>query len=353
MDRKLNPNSSFVSEMSKYIPQRANALKTEDRPKRSASPEPVDTAYRKVCKVKDAVVNDCVNRVVNSIPSDVKNGCKVCFQYLKKADDASFNVVSTVVDVTLGNVVRGLDWLDKSAEMSGAGVRRYLRDGLGIDQATAQNIGDGLEIGMKMLISIVPAKSMNLASNASKRLVKLTPAGGPSNGFKFKFYDENVVYKELKAVPASKPSSGFKVHKKIKQAGPATEFTSKVFYREVEWTAPNGTRQTYRVTQRNDIDWKMVRTSGVLKARGMTNLEAASKGYAPILNNGETVQLHHIRQQGKGGLVEVSEGVHKKYTHNEFGGQKKNPFDPVDRSAFDLERPQYWKARAMEILNEN
>ena len=209
MDRKLNPSSSFVSEMSKYMPQRSNALKTEDRPKRSASPEPVDTTYRKVCKVKDAVVNDCVNKVVNSIPSDVKNGCKVCFQYLKKADDVSFNVVSTVVDVTLGNVVRGLDWLDKSAEMSGAGVRRYLRDGLGIDQATAQNIGDGLEVGMKMLISIVPAKSMNLASNASKRLVKLTPAGGPSNGFKFKFYDENVVYKEIKPTNG-KAKGGFK-----------------------------------------------------------------------------------------------------------------------------------------------
>ncbi len=209
MDRKLNPSSSFVSEMSKYIPQRENALKTEDRPKRAASPEPVDTAYRKVCKVKDAVVNDCVKTVVDSIPSDVKNGCKVCFQYLKKADDASFNVVSTVVDVTLGNVVRGLDWLDKSAEMSGAGVRRYLRDGLGIDQATAQNIGDGLEVGMKMLISIVPAKGMNLASNASKRLVKLTPAGGPSNGFKFKFYDENVVYKEIKPTKG-KAKGGFK-----------------------------------------------------------------------------------------------------------------------------------------------
>ena len=209
MDRKLNPNSSFVSEMSKYMPQRPNALKTEDRPKRAVSPEPVDTTYRKVCKVKDAVVNDCVNKVVNSIPSDVKNGCKVCFQYLKKADDASFNVVSTVVDVTLGNVVRGLDWLDKSAEMSGAGVRRYLRDGLGIDQVTAQNIGDGLEVGMKMLISIVPAKTVNLASNASKRLVKLTPAGGPSNGFKFKFYDENVIYKEIKPTKG-KAKGGFK-----------------------------------------------------------------------------------------------------------------------------------------------
>ena len=198
MDRKLNPSSSFVSEMSKYMTQRENALKMETRPKRATSPEPVDTTYRKVCKVKNAVVNECVKTVVNSIPSAVKDGCKVCFQYLKKADDVSFNVVSTVVDVTLGNVVRGLDWLDKSAEMSGAGVRRYLRDGLGIDQATAQNIGDGLEVGMKMLISIVPAKTVNLASNASKRLVKLTPAGGPSNGFKFKFYDENVVYKEIK-----------------------------------------------------------------------------------------------------------------------------------------------------------
>ncbi len=209
MDRKLNPSSSFVSEMSKYMPQRENALKTEDRPKRAVSPEPVDTTYRKVCKVKDAVVNDCVNKVVNSIPSDVKNGCKVCFQYLKKADDASFNIVSTVVDVTLGNVVRGLAWLDKSAEMSGAGVRRYLRDGFGIDQATAQNIGDGLEVGMKMLISIVPAKTANLASNASKRLVKLSPAGGPSNGFIFKFYDENVVYKEIKPTKG-KAKGGFK-----------------------------------------------------------------------------------------------------------------------------------------------
>ena len=57
------------------------------------------------------------------------------------------------------------------------------------------------------------------------------------------------------------------------------------FTRAVEFNAGSeGTGFTYKVYQRNDIDWNMVRTTGAKKGRGLTNAQAAEKyGLAPIL----------------------------------------------------------------------
>ena len=60
------------------------------------------------------------------------------------------------------------------------------------------------------------------------------------------------------------------------------------FTRAVEFNAGSeGTGFTYKVYQRNDIDWNIVRTTGAKKGRGLTNAQAAEKyGLAPILNDG-------------------------------------------------------------------
>jgi hypothetical protein len=103
------------------------------------------------------------------------------------------------------------------------------------------------------------------------------------------------------------------------------------------------------VIQRGDIDWSRIRTGGELKFRGKTNLEAAKAGIAPELADGTAVQLHHIGQKSTGPIVEVSSSSHKIQLHGQFGYKKQNPDLPVDRNMFRLERPKYWKDRAIEV----
>jgi hypothetical protein len=120
---------------------------------------------------------------------------------------------------------------------------------------------------------------------------------------------------------------------------------------KVEWTAPVGTKQTYKVCQRNDIDWDLVRTKGDKRFIGRTNREAALKGKGPESNDGSIIQLHHIGQDSRGGLVEISGTVHKKghkMLHNQFEGEK-NPDFPVNHGIkWQRDVTEYWKWRAKD-----
>jgi hypothetical protein len=141
-----------------------------------------------------------------------------------------------------------------------------------------------------------------------------------------------------------------------------TTFTSEVFTNEIMWTAPSGTRQTYKVVQRNDIDWAMVRTAGDRRFIGKTNLEAASAGHRPQLSDGYFATLHHLGQDSRGGLIEASTKHHsfksnslvtdKKYfdvIHGQHGYRRANPDFSVNHDLFDLETNAYWKQRAKDI----
>ncbi|MFI3201934.1 MAG: RHS repeat-associated core domain-containing protein, partial [Eubacteriales bacterium] len=118
----------------------------------------------------------------------------------------------------------------------------------------------------------------------------------------------------------------------------------------IQWTATNerGTGQTYRVFQRNDIDWNRVRTNGAKKYQGMTNAAAAQKGLAPELNDGSLATLHHLGQDSRGGLVEASTRYHGvgKYgqdiLHSQFGRNKPNPNFPINRKQFQVDTKEYW-----------
>jgi hypothetical protein len=128
------------------------------------------------------------------------------------------------------------------------------------------------------------------------------------------------------------------------------EFQSDVFNREVMFHGP-GTGYDYRVYQRNDIDWGLVRTNPKNAPRfiGKTNLEAAIEGISPELADGSALNLHHIGQKGSGPLVEVSSDLHKKAPiHRQFEGQA-NINDPVNRRTFDVDRRTYWQRRAENV----
>lgn len=117
------------------------------------------------------------------------------------------------------------------------------------------------------------------------------------------------------------------------------------------WTAtsPKGTGNAYKVFQQN-IDWDIVNPK-----TGLTNLEAALKtGKAPIGTDGKSINLHHSKQKGHGPLFEMTDSVHKKYDRTnalhpyKVSGEGQNPFDPVNRGAFDNDRTNYWKDRARQ-----
>ena len=135
------------------------------------------------------------------------------------------------------------------------------------------------------------------------------------------------------------------------QNGYVQGFKSEIFTQKSLWTAPSGTKQTYKVHQRNDIDWDMVRTKGPPKYRGMTNSQAAFLGKAPQLNDGSFATLHHLNQNGKGNLVEASTRYHgvgkpgQNTLHGIYGRNKPHPTNPVERAKFDSDTSNYWKWR--------
>ena len=120
-----------------------------------------------------------------------------------------------------------------------------------------------------------------------------------------------------------------------------------------KWTAtrPKGTKQTYDVYQRNDIDWNRKRTAGSARFIGKTNAEAAQYGYAPQLSDGSFSTLHHLGQNSKGPLVEASTRYHgvSKYgqhpLHSTYGTNKPHPQNPIDRDKFGIDTREYWKWR--------
>ncbi|MEK4130762.1 T7SS effector LXG polymorphic toxin [Solibacillus sp. FSL W8-0474] len=101
------------------------------------------------------------------------------------------------------------------------------------------------------------------------------------------------------------------------------EFRSKV-YSPVEY-------QGRRVYQRNDIDWNMVDPD-----KGLTNLERAQMGWAPLGKDGKAINLHHILQQEPGPMLEIHQTVHQKNYRILHGLLEKNKFKrvkPIDKIA--------------------
>ncbi|WP_376776923.1 RHS repeat-associated core domain-containing protein [Flavobacterium covae] len=109
-----------------------------------------------------------------------------------------------------------------------------------------------------------------------------------------------------------------------------------------------GTGNTYKIFQQN-VDWDLpVNTRDGIK----TNLELAEAGRSPfVVKDGKysQINLHHSKQNAKGPLFELSAATHQKY----YGTKalhphlpNAHPTNPVNRSAFDIDREAYWKERA-------
>lgn len=83
---------------------------------------------------------------------------------------------------------------------------------------------------------------------------------------------------------------------------------------------------------------------------GRTNLERMEQGLAPLDENGESYNLHHIGQDSDAPLAELKNGTHKEndgVLHDSSVKESK-----IDRAEFAKERAEHWKARAEEIKAE-
>jgi RHS repeat-associated protein len=138
---------------------------------------------------------------------------------------------------------------------------------------------------------------------------------------------------------------------------------NKVFTKSVNFNAgSNGTGINYKVFQRSDIDWNMVRTIGAKQGRGLTNAEAAAKyGFAPVLPDGSVATLHHSQQNAYGPLFEASTRYHnisniQKAPLHPYGSQG-HPNNPMGRGQGSyrelfqkVDSIDYWKWRGNQEL---
>ena len=97
-----------------------------------------------------------------------------------------------------------------------------------------------------------------------------------------------------------------------------------------------------KVYQRNDLfDINFV------DSKGRTNLERMKKGLAPIGNDGQPVNLHHMTQKQDGPIAEMSQSFHKG-NHRIIHVNDNSIPTGIDRNQFNKWRSQYWKNRANE-----
>ena len=102
------------------------------------------------------------------------------------------------------------------------------------------------------------------------------------------------------------------------------------------------------VWQRGDIDWALRRPDG------LTNLEAAQKGYSPLRQVWKSIRgspASPLNQDVNGGLAEVWAFTHRQVNHN-VPPPSWRMTDPAAAAAFRRETPSYWRWRAGQVTGE-
>ena len=87
----------------------------------------------------------------------------------------------------------------------------------------------------------------------------------------------------------------------------------------------------------------------LLDAKGRTNLERMEKGVAPIGKDGESINLHHMLQTDKGGLVEVTKTFHQQNTKVIHINSGSGIPSGINRQEFETWKKLYWKERAKDF----
>lgn len=81
-------------------------------------------------------------------------------------------------------------------------------------------------------------------------------------------------------------------------------------------------------------------------ALGRTNVQRMLQGLAPIGYDGKPVELHHLKQENDGIIVEMLSSEHRGH-YKELHRYKK--ISEINRDEFMKWKMQYWKTRAKEF----
>jgi len=81
-----------------------------------------------------------------------------------------------------------------------------------------------------------------------------------------------------------------------------------------------------------------------------SNIALMKKGRAPFGHDGNKVNLHHLKQQKKGALVELTQTEHTKHSAVLHRYVKEGSEITDRNSNFQIFRQQYWKARAVGCM---
>lgn len=76
-----------------------------------------------------------------------------------------------------------------------------------------------------------------------------------------------------------------------------------------------------------------------------TNLERMASGRAPIGNDGQSINLHHMIQTQTGPIAEVTQTFHRQNSGKIHINTNDIP-SGIDRANFDAWRASYWRNRA-------
>lgn len=82
-----------------------------------------------------------------------------------------------------------------------------------------------------------------------------------------------------------------------------------------------------------------------------TNLERMDAGYAPLDENGNAYQLHHIGQENNSPLAELTNEQHQANGNYSILHTKEGPSE-INRKEFNEQRAEHWKERAVQIMNQ-
>jgi len=227
-----------------------------------------------------------------------------------------------------------------------------------------------LQENKNVLEEWIKQKSSPTIANLAKQLAKSDPwlaealtAGSPDNWFpqllEEAHWGTQIVGGEYQQAGMSGIiAAGLAIGKisAILRGGGATTASGIFEAAKTTWTATSasGTRQTYQIYRRTDINWNRIRTSGNERGVGLTNAEAARRhGLPPQLNDGHFATLHHIGQDARGPLVEASTRYHgvgrpgQRTLHGQFGERKPHPTNPVDHEVFAFDKREYWQWREL------
>ncbi len=87
---------------------------------------------------------------------------------------------------------------------------------------------------------------------------------------------------------------------------------------------------------------------GIPGQESQTNLDRMKDGYAPLDENGNPYQLHHIGQENDSPLAELTNEQHQANGNYSVLHTKEGPSE-INRKEFNEQRAEHWKSRAEQI----